>query len=83
MEFGVFSGFRHLSRSVQTWVESAIGSKRSSGGALGGRNLSISRRRLRKRPVAASEKLVIADKLRRMTSGAELVIEAWGLQGAG
>lgn len=59
-------------------------------GGISDRAQEIKRRRKRRKKfehfkarlpkATASEKLVIADKLRRMTPGAEFVIENWGLQ---
>ena len=54
------------------------------------RHQEIKRRRHRRKKYAkftkklekanASERLVIAEKLRRMTPGAEILIERWGLE---
>jgi hypothetical protein len=59
-------------------------------GGISDRKQEIKRRRKRRKTfehfkqklkkATASEKLVIAEKLRRMTPGAELVIDNWGLQ---
>jgi hypothetical protein len=59
-------------------------------GGISDRKQEIKRRRKRRKKfdhfkqrlkkATASEKLVIADKLRKMTPGAEVVIETWGLQ---
>ena len=40
--------------------------------------LSLFKKRLKKATV--SERTVIADKIRSMTPGAEVIIEAWGLK---
>ena len=40
--------------------------------------LSLFKKRLKKATV--SERTVMADKIRKMTPGAEVIIEAWGLQ---
>jgi uncharacterized protein DUF6800 len=41
------------------------------------KKLAIFKRRLKKATV--SEKAVIADKIRRLTPGGEVIVEAWGL----
>ena len=58
-------------------------------GGISDRAQEIKRRRHRKKKLATfkrrlkkatvSEKAVIADKIRRLTPGAEVIIEAWGL----
>ncbi len=59
-------------------------------GGISDRKQEIKRRRKRRKKLetfsrrlkkaSASEKAVIAGKLRRMTSGAEVIIENWNLQ---
>jgi hypothetical protein len=42
------------------------------------KKLTLFKRRLKKATV--SERAVIADKIRKLTPGCEIIIEAWGLQ---
>lgn len=42
------------------------------------KKLVVFKRRLKKATV--SERAVLADKIRKMTPGAEVIIEAWGLE---